>query len=142
MEVKKMRGEFGKTLKDWRKKQGLTQEGLAKALNVKLETVNRWENGKSMPSPIRMEKLRGLGFDDSAILEKDKPADDKEALRKRLGLKIRRWRARLGVTQTELARKLETSVGIVSRWETGNIIPSLYSLEALKRLGFSENGEE
>lgn len=37
-------------LKEWRKKNGLTQLGLAKKLNVAKMTVSRWETGlRSIP---------------------------------------------------------------------------------------------
>ena len=37
-------------LKEWRKKNGLSQSGLAKKLNVATMTVSRWETGlRSIP---------------------------------------------------------------------------------------------
>jgi putative transcriptional regulator len=41
-----------RTLKDW------TQEQLARNVGVSLNTVQRWESGKTLPSPLAMEKLQ------------------------------------------------------------------------------------
>ena len=34
-----------------------TQEQLARSIGVSLNTVQRWESGKTQPSPLAMEKL-------------------------------------------------------------------------------------
>ena len=39
-------------IKDVRKQLTLSQEQLAKALNVSFSTINRWENGKAEPSNL------------------------------------------------------------------------------------------
>ncbi len=50
---------------------GLTQEKFAAKLGVTLPTINRWENGRSRPSPLASEKIKellqemGMGGDDS-----------------------------------------------------------------------------
>lgn len=44
MEVK-----FGKRLKELRLEKGLSQETLAKKLNVAFNTISDWENGKHEP---------------------------------------------------------------------------------------------
>jgi len=43
-----------------RKKLGLTQEQLARELGVSFTTVNRWEKGKSEPSPLAEKALELL----------------------------------------------------------------------------------
>ncbi len=48
--------------------KGLTQEQLARSLGVTLNTVQRWESGKTHPSPLAMEKLNELLRD---IIERD-----------------------------------------------------------------------
>lgn len=50
-----------KEIKELRLKLGLTQEQFAAKVGVTFSTVNRWENGKSVPSPLastRVEYLR------------------------------------------------------------------------------------
>jgi putative transcriptional regulator len=43
-----------------RKAVGLTQEQFAARLGVTFPTVNRWENQKTIPSPLAMQKLEQL----------------------------------------------------------------------------------
>lgn len=47
-------------IKAIRKRLNSTQEEFAKKLGVRFETVNRWENGKTKPSPLAMEKIKRL----------------------------------------------------------------------------------
>jgi len=48
--------------------KGWTQEQLARNLGVSLNTVQRWEMGKTRPSPLAMEKLQSVLND---ILERE-----------------------------------------------------------------------
>ena len=43
-----------------RKATGLTQEQFAAKLGVTFPTVNRWENQKTIPSPLALQKLEQL----------------------------------------------------------------------------------
>jgi len=43
---------FPDLLKEVRRQLGLSQEELAHALGVSFATVNRWENGKTVPSKM------------------------------------------------------------------------------------------
>lgn len=43
---------FPKTVKELRRQLGISQEELAHALGVSFATVNRWENGKTVPSKL------------------------------------------------------------------------------------------
>jgi putative transcriptional regulator len=67
-------------IRDLRLRMGLTQEKFAARLGVTFPTINRWENGRSRPSPLAMEKiealLRSLGEQGSDLLAEfmgDKP---------------------------------------------------------------------
>jgi transcriptional regulator with XRE-family HTH domain len=42
-------GSFGTVLKQWRKRQRLTQHRLAEALGVHHNTIGRWEEGSFLP---------------------------------------------------------------------------------------------
>ncbi len=55
-------------IKHCRTRKGWTQEHLARSLGVTLNTVQRWESGKTHPSPLAMEKLREMLKD---VLEGD-----------------------------------------------------------------------
>ncbi|MFC2024837.1 multiprotein-bridging factor 1 family protein [Chloroflexota bacterium] len=45
-------------IRDCRERKGWSQENLARHLGVSLHTVHRWEIGKTIPSPLAMEKLQ------------------------------------------------------------------------------------
>jgi transcriptional regulator with XRE-family HTH domain len=47
-------------IKECRMLKGWTQEQLAHNIGVTLNTVQRWESGKTIPSPLAMEKLEKL----------------------------------------------------------------------------------
>ncbi len=48
---------FPETVKEVRRKLALTQEELAHALGVSFATVNRWENGKTVPSKLAQRQF-------------------------------------------------------------------------------------
>ena len=41
--------DFGQRLKEYRSKNGLSQEAVAKRLGVSAQAVSKWEKGKSLP---------------------------------------------------------------------------------------------
>ena len=45
-------------IKQCRVLKGWAQEQLARNIGVSLNTVQRWESGKTLPSPLAMEKLQ------------------------------------------------------------------------------------
>lgn len=51
---------IGQKIKYLRKLKGWTQEQLARNLGVSLNTVQRWEIGKTKPSPLAKEKLQAV----------------------------------------------------------------------------------
>ena len=58
---------FPELVKKVRRQLGLSQEELAHALGVSFATVNRWENGKTMPS--KMAKIVWKQFCQRQIAE-------------------------------------------------------------------------
>lgn len=44
-------------LKDFRTREGLSQDDLAKLIGVTRETVTRWENGSRKPDEERLSKI-------------------------------------------------------------------------------------
>lgn len=44
--------DFSATVKMVREKMNISQEDLARALNVSFATINRWENGKTHPNKM------------------------------------------------------------------------------------------
>ena len=47
-------------IREVRDRLGLTQEKFAAKLGVTLPTINRWENGRTKPSPLAIQSLRGF----------------------------------------------------------------------------------
>lgn len=47
--------QFDEAVKYVREKTGYSQEQLARMLNVSFATINRWENGKTVPRPIAVD---------------------------------------------------------------------------------------
>jgi len=47
-------------IKELREKLGLTQEQFAAKVGVTFSTVNRWESGRSKPSPLAMRQIMEL----------------------------------------------------------------------------------
>lgn len=43
---------FAEIVKITREKSGMSQEELARAINVSFATINRWENGKTHPNKL------------------------------------------------------------------------------------------
>ena len=52
--------DVGQLVRTLRERLALTQERFAGKLGVTFATVNRWENGRSKPSPLAMKQLGEL----------------------------------------------------------------------------------
>jgi transcriptional regulator with XRE-family HTH domain len=52
--------DLAKRIRDLRSKLGMTQEQFAAKVGVTFSTVNRWESGKSKPSPLAMRQIEEL----------------------------------------------------------------------------------
>jgi len=52
--------ELAKKIKKLRSMLGMTQEQFAARVGVTFSTVNRWENGKSKPSPLAVARMEVL----------------------------------------------------------------------------------
>jgi len=66
--------DWAELIRELRGRLGLTQERFAARLGVSFPTINRWENGRSVPSPLaqqRMEQiLRGLKGEGKDLLDR------------------------------------------------------------------------
>lgn len=47
-------------VRELRQRTGLTQEKFAARLGVTFPTINRWENGRSKPSPLALKRIEEL----------------------------------------------------------------------------------
>jgi DNA-binding transcriptional regulator YiaG len=52
--------EIGKLIRELRSEMELTQEQFAALLGVVYPTVNRWENGRSQPSPLALQQIQRM----------------------------------------------------------------------------------
>jgi DNA-binding transcriptional regulator YiaG len=66
--------ELGGIIRNLRSRQGLTQEQFAIQLDVNFATVNRWENGHSLPSRLArkqiVSQIESLGSEGEDLLSK------------------------------------------------------------------------
>ncbi len=60
-------------IKRLRARLGLTQAALAKALGVSLPTINRWEYGKSRPSPLSWSQILRLAREETEQVPEPEP---------------------------------------------------------------------
>ena len=60
---------YTKAIKDLREKLLISQEELAKLLDVSVQTVNRWENDKHEPTIKAKRKLKKLFDENNIIME-------------------------------------------------------------------------
>ena len=52
---------YAEALRNMRKELTLTQEALARELNVSFATVNKWENNKTKPLRVARDRIVELG---------------------------------------------------------------------------------
>ena len=68
LRILKQKENISKLIIELRKITGLSQEKFAAKLGVTFPTINRWENGRTKPSPLAMkqieEMIRNLGAKD------------------------------------------------------------------------------
>jgi putative transcriptional regulator len=67
--------DAGRIIRAWRRRIGLTQEGLAQALSVTFSTVSRWENGHVKPSKLAWKALEQLASERGSPLLDNPGAD-------------------------------------------------------------------
>ncbi|WP_019487642.1 MULTISPECIES: helix-turn-helix domain-containing protein [Kamptonema] len=52
--------EIAAVIRELRQQLGLSQEKLAAKLGVSFRTVNRWENGRAVPSALALKQIEEL----------------------------------------------------------------------------------
>ncbi len=106
-----------RTLPSMRRRLDLTQQELARLIEVSAAAVASWETGKSRPRRSNLAQI--------ITLRAMSPAEVDEALGREhvspsvAPAEIKRLRKRLGLTQAELARLVEVSGATVAAWEIG-----------------------
>ena len=52
--------DYARLVRELRKRLSLTQEKFAARLGVSFPTINRWENGRSVPSPLALQRVEQI----------------------------------------------------------------------------------
>jgi transcriptional regulator with XRE-family HTH domain len=113
----------GEHLRKKRLDISLSQADVAKRLRVNEASVWNWENNRSCPSIRLMPRVIDfLGY----VPDDSKPES--------LGQRIIAFRRLRGLTQKELARRLDVDPSTLARWERNERCPSKGLLERLRRL--------
>lgn len=60
---------FDEVIKDVRKQLNISQEQLARDLDISFSTISRWENGRTMPS--KLARIRLLEYCKEKKLDKE-----------------------------------------------------------------------
>ncbi len=82
-----------------------------------------------MDKPTRERKAKKLPYQEPHGL----PASQSKLLEEAIGREVKRFREKLGLTISELAKAADMSAGMLSKIENGATSPSLASLQALGR---------
>ncbi|HQC24238.1 MAG TPA: helix-turn-helix transcriptional regulator [Syntrophales bacterium] len=79
------KADIPRLVRELRTRTGLSQEKFAAKLGVTFPTINRWENGRSNPSPLAMQRIEDLlhrmGKDGKILLKEYFPDRLKELYR-------------------------------------------------------------
>jgi len=115
---------------------------LSQLTGVTQPTIHRWLHDSTRdPSHKRLSIIADyFGVTLDSILNEDLTGGDKNRAptKTELGVAFKMDREALGLSQSELARKLDVPSQSVSRWESGQMIPRDYRLEQLANL-FGQN---
>ncbi len=128
--------DFGERLKILRKSAKMTQEQLAVKLGVHFQTVSKWERGQIAPD---LAMLGSIATTLSVSLEKLLCIEEKNCVEgifdcQALGACIATQRKRFALSQSDLAKKMQTSSDIVSKWERGIVCPRIEQIIVLSQL--------
>ena len=107
----------GRCIARLRVAKGMTQQGLAAALNVSHQAVSKWETGAALPDMqtfYSMSKLFGVTMEQ--ILTGEAGEEDRPSIRKRI---LDAFGGRNAVEQVVLALIIRETVGVVHPADVG-----------------------
>lgn len=70
MKQAKSQGDTAALVRELRRRLALTQEQFAQRVGVTYSTVNHWENGKRVPQPFLLRRLREMKGELDALAKK------------------------------------------------------------------------
>ena len=121
-----------RTLKAIRTRLDLTQQELARLLEVSHPTIAAWESGRTrprkghMPRIVTLRDMSRKDVDEALGREETAPAVQPGLLRE--------MRKKLGLIQAELARLIGVSTATITSWETGKTTPTRARRKAIADL--------
>ena len=127
-----------RALRSIRKRFALTQQEVARLLEVSPVTITAWETARSRPrnaNLARIVTLRGMSqaqVDGALGREQVRRAPKPDQLKK--------LRKRLSLTQADLAALVGVSTAAVTSWETGKTTPARKAREAIAELRRTRRG--
>ncbi len=119
---------LGQALVAWRAREGLSRLAAARRLGVAPTTLRRWEVDWICPQPLQLRRVAGGLRLDHATARALAGPDRIRTARTSGGpgtAPLCRARLAVGLTMTQLARKVGVGPATVSRWENGQRSPSL-----------------
>lgn len=123
--------EFYERLKNLRKQANLTQADFANKLGVHFQTISKWERGTTLPDISMLGIIAdnlSVSLEELLSVKTDKMVFNGNFDQKELAQVIAFYRKEKGLSQTELAQKLNVSADAVSKWERSVISPDMVSL--------------
>ncbi|MBN1210564.1 MAG: helix-turn-helix domain-containing protein [Myxococcaceae bacterium] len=138
---------LGRNIREARRQLGLTQEQMAERLEMSPEEYGRVERGNLAPrlerflaicrilgeTPERLMSARGAPAPEPRN-PSQAPEERLRILRMTLAVNVREARQQLGLTQAEMAERINMPVATYGRMERGNLLPSLESFVAICRV--------
>ena len=120
--------EFNERLKTLRKRANLTQSDFADKTGVHFQTVSKWERGASTPDISMLgaiSKVLGVSLETLlGVSESENPiTGDFDAMN--MVKAIADYRKHNGLSQSDLAEKLQVMPDTVSKWERGVTLPDV-----------------
>jgi transcriptional regulator with XRE-family HTH domain len=131
---------FATLLRHCRLERGLSRAELAQRVGVSKTTLGNWESERTLPSTPELGSLMGaltLGTQEQLALRRlvalpralvTLPPQERPPL---TGGLLRALRLRRGLTQSEVARRLQMRQGTLAKWERSDDWPSVERLMAL-----------
>lgn len=129
-------------LKEIRTFEGLTQEEVAKKLNVKRSTYAGWESGKDIIPFRKLHEFANMFHVTLDSLVGTCPIEhmktNKELNTQIISENLKEFRKQKHLTQAEFARTLKTSQSNIHKYESGkSLITTTYALEFSKKYNYS-----
>lgn len=113
---------------------GLTQYQVRTLLNVSQYAIDAWEHGRTHPHPKKIVRIAEVyGCSEDEIIS-NLPRKVREAYKRALSNPLVKLRLRIGMSQCEVADKLDIEQTSMSAWECGRSKPKKSNRELLAEL--------